>query len=813
MPLIARQRSRLAVLAVLALVGSLLAISAVPAVAAGDKKASNPATYSACVGAAEDDAGFSDTDGLTAEDAINCLAHYDITQGTSEGVYSPRAPITRVQMALFLARAAGPAGIELEDPAEDQDLTDIADLSSEAQDAINQLVELEIMTGSNNQFSPAAMVTRADMAVFLDGFLEVAPIGPGGLGGETKYSKIEPDDDPFTDIGSVSFGAYGAIRRVYELGVAKGTTETTFLPNALVTRAQMALFVTRALAHTNARPAGISAQADPAETDTDGGFALQVSVRDSDHMPVADAVLDVFSGASAEAAFDDDGLCEALADGVNDPAATSTRCEIDAGDEATDSEGNREIDVEADDYCPGSTKWVWAWTADIGDKFDADDTEAASVGVSITKPKKSLKASNDADASVVEFGETVIVTIQVVDKAKGKGDPVSEEDVEITIITEEMSGNNTRNSTQTHKTDASGKVELTFSYDDPDTDTDSDEVTVTVTRSPISGLDTTDADDNAETPEVDDALVQDVAKITWSDNDPVATTLTLSQSVAYHLASDNGGGVRHSVTATLTDQYGDPVSGVPVHFWSDANSGNFTDTNNNDVQDSDEDSITLDDGLGGAKNSVLPGSIAVTNVARDADGDVTGVTYTEVDNFAAMDKTNRKGVASKSYHRDSTEPQTEVIGALAQIGERDGARLVDTNEDGSIDENDDTNMEYDDIRGDADADMDEAQDMNHYWAETIGSAELDNLKVVAVDTDANTVVVQDTDDEAKNLLAEYDSNDQFNASDGGVKMATFEDDLEVDDILVINMANDPEPGVNSLTNGGATVPGSVTCHA
>ena len=393
MPLIARQRSRLAVLAVLALVGSLLAVSAVPAAAAGDKKASNPATYSACVGAAAEDAGFSDTDGLTAEDAINCLYHYDITKGTSEGVYSPRAPITRVQMALFLARAAGPAGIELLDPAEDQDLTDIADLSSEAQDAINQLVELKIMTGRNNLFSPAAMVSRADMAVFLDGFLEVAPIGPGGLSGVDEYDDLDPDDDPFTDVSGVSFGAYGAIRRIYEVGVAKGTTETTFSPNVLVTRAQMASFVTRALGHTNARPAGTSVQADPTETDTDGGFALQVSVRDEDHMPVADAVLDVFSAASADAAFDDDGLCEALADDITDPAAVSTRCEVDTGDDATDSEGNREFDVDPATYCAGSTKWVWAWTGDIGDKFDADDTAAASVGVNVTKPPASLKTS------------------------------------------------------------------------------------------------------------------------------------------------------------------------------------------------------------------------------------------------------------------------------------------------------------------------------------------------------------------------------------------------------------------------------------
>ena len=134
-------------LAVLALVGSLLAVSAVPAVAAGDKKASFTATYKACVGAATDDAGLTDMDGHAFEAEANCLAHYNITKGTSDGVYSPSATVTRFQMALFLARAAGPAGIELLEPAVDQDLTDIDGYTTEIQDAINQIVEVGIMSG------------------------------------------------------------------------------------------------------------------------------------------------------------------------------------------------------------------------------------------------------------------------------------------------------------------------------------------------------------------------------------------------------------------------------------------------------------------------------------------------------------------------------------------------------------------------------------------------------------------------------------------------------------------------------------------
>ena len=244
MPLIARQRSRFAVLAVLALVGSLLAISAVPAVAAEDEaEVSAEADYSACVAAATEDAGFTDTAGNFAEDAINCLAHYGIAQGTSEGVFSPSDSITRAQMALFIARAAGAAGIELDDP-EDQGLGDIGNWRDNIQDAVNQVVGVGIMSGSNDMFNPSGSVSRQDMAVTLDAFLAEYGVDLE----EEPYNLMEDDfDEPFTDLGAVPFAAYNAINRLYELGVASGKADgETFDPNSLVSRAQMAAFVTRA---------------------------------------------------------------------------------------------------------------------------------------------------------------------------------------------------------------------------------------------------------------------------------------------------------------------------------------------------------------------------------------------------------------------------------------------------------------------------------------------------------------------------------------------------------------------------------------
>ena len=61
---------------------------------------------------------------------------------------------------------------------------------------------------------------------------------------------------------------------LYELGVTNGTSETTFSPTTNVRRDQMASFITRALAFTEARPEGLTIT--PNESNTQ----FTVSVRD-----------------------------------------------------------------------------------------------------------------------------------------------------------------------------------------------------------------------------------------------------------------------------------------------------------------------------------------------------------------------------------------------------------------------------------------------------------------------------------------------------------------------------------------------------
>ena len=57
---------------------------------------------------------FTDDDGSTHEEAINRLAAAGVTNGCGSGLYCPEEPVTRAEMASFLARALG-----LSDPGDD----------------------------------------------------------------------------------------------------------------------------------------------------------------------------------------------------------------------------------------------------------------------------------------------------------------------------------------------------------------------------------------------------------------------------------------------------------------------------------------------------------------------------------------------------------------------------------------------------------------------------------------------------------------------------------------------------------------------
>ncbi len=535
-------------LAVLALSGSLLAAPA-PPVLGVEGGPDHLARLSACVGAALEPAGFHDTEGSFAEEAADCLAHYGITLGTNPelGLFSPGQSVTRRQMALFLARAAGPAGVELPEIS-DQGFTDL-DVGSASQDAINQLVELGIMEGtSSTTFDPHGPVTRSHMARWLAQFLSNAPTGPGG----TDIDDVEPDEDHFTDVSSVDFRSRAAIRKIYEMGVTQGTSAFNFSPDKEVTRGQMAVFISRMLAHTHARPAGLTVQAAEPALSGDKDVTVSVSYRDETHQPRSGRLVDVFTSTNPEEAFDEAGRCTGQVSAIG----LGQACVMDASDHVTSPSGYLRFDMDlAADV--GALR-VWAWQGPNGTLYDNSARTASVVDVRTARIPTALEVSDDmpATARKLRLGDTVNFTFRLVD---ANGDPVPKPGVEFSLGVERLvNAHSFGYDTITKETGPEGSFEMEFRHADQD-----DEELGDTARLDLDVLD-------SGMLEVKDLttvgmLANDGNSIDrlldWSDEKAVITSLALTVPEVYLVASSEGFGMRNTARATLTDQYGSGVGG------------------------------------------------------------------------------------------------------------------------------------------------------------------------------------------------------------------------------------------------------------
>jgi subtilisin family serine protease len=167
--------------------------------------------------------GFSDIIGSPFENDISWLAVSGVTGGCGSDHYCPEAPVTREQMASFLARA-----LDLPATAEDF-FTD--DGGSPHQGDINRLAAAGITGGcAEDRFCPGASVTREQMASFLARALELAPA-------TADFFADDSASPHQADINSLA-----------EAGISGGCAPGKFCPGGPVTRGQMAAFLRRALA-------------------------------------------------------------------------------------------------------------------------------------------------------------------------------------------------------------------------------------------------------------------------------------------------------------------------------------------------------------------------------------------------------------------------------------------------------------------------------------------------------------------------------------------------------------------------------------
>ena len=159
------------------------------------------------------------------EDAVDWAVENGITKGTDDTHFSPDGICTRAQAVTFLWRTAGsPASKTSTMP-----FTDVP-VGSYYYDAVLWAVENGITKGtSDTTFSPNMTCSRAQIVTFL---------------WRSEKSPAAGTANPFADVKSTAYYADAVLWAVKE-DITKGTTNTTFSPDADCTRAQIVTFLWR----------------------------------------------------------------------------------------------------------------------------------------------------------------------------------------------------------------------------------------------------------------------------------------------------------------------------------------------------------------------------------------------------------------------------------------------------------------------------------------------------------------------------------------------------------------------------------------
>ena len=159
------------------------------------------------------------------EDAVDWAVGNGITQGTDATHFAPDGICTRAQAVAFLWRAAGSPKPE----TRTMPFTDVP-AGSYYYDAVLWAVENDITKGtSDTTFSPNMTCTRAQIVAFL---------------WRSEKSPAAGTANPFADVKSTAYYADAVLWAVKE-NITKGTTNTTFSPDADCTRAQIVTFLWR----------------------------------------------------------------------------------------------------------------------------------------------------------------------------------------------------------------------------------------------------------------------------------------------------------------------------------------------------------------------------------------------------------------------------------------------------------------------------------------------------------------------------------------------------------------------------------------
>lgn len=171
---------------------------------------------------------FTDIDGYWAATYVDFLYSTGITTGYEDGTFRPNQNITRAQFSAMLFRYLG---LNESDYASVQlPFADNSSIPSYAVPAVKALYSKGIINGSTGAdgklyFNPNASLTRAQAATMI---------------GRTQEKGYATTALTFSDAASIPSYATYYIQTMVAQGVISGYSDGTFLPNASITRGQMA---------------------------------------------------------------------------------------------------------------------------------------------------------------------------------------------------------------------------------------------------------------------------------------------------------------------------------------------------------------------------------------------------------------------------------------------------------------------------------------------------------------------------------------------------------------------------------------------
>lgn len=557
-----------------------------------------------------DDAGFEDIDGLNGEqkDAIAQLVELKIVEGKNADEFAPYESITRRDMARFIDRLVD----NVVDGSEDADFyeadyTDLfvdvpADLPG-AEDIYSLRAEGIVQGESGNRYLPYASVDRKDMAFFvmrtvadliekeyIDALTEEEPAPAavvldqeGGVvvAGEPITGTITGDNiEAVTVAGDcVTAGevidadeaATGIQFSVPTNADAEGACVVAFTVSFTDDREDQVVEVEI----TVEQPAPVTNQDFAVTSDEAGvvpegsevnytatgieGDEVTISLADAGNLTTVDGIVSFEADKDGQADFGDVSAQIIAVNGVfrSEPSDTWTGAPAADGTVTFTVRGKKDFE---ESVVP--VVFVDADTVNDGLDLDADGLPTEDFGIGDVTTFATVDAIElDQATDFRQFGTPHTVTAQLVtdtldDDENFNAAPYAGETIvfEIKRTYYDADGDPTGTQTivRTATTDADGSAALTYTVEDPNEaegDTATDEILAWWDE---DGDGIRDAGEDTESAAV---------SVDWTDEEAAAAAVTAEASAEFAPV-----GSTQSVTAEVTDQFGNPVAGETVTF-------------------------------------------------------------------------------------------------------------------------------------------------------------------------------------------------------------------------------------------------------